>query len=124
MNDTSIDYVNQTVSWNHENSGELTVKSAYGILMKNQTINDPIWQRIWKLNVMQRCKTFAWLAIQEKLLTNAERKRKNLCLEDHCHCCLDQILLRTYFMFLGIAKTLNCCGKVLSIGMDRIIFSV
>ena len=89
MNDTCIDYVNQTVSWNHENSGELTVKSAYGILMKNQTRNDPIWQRIWKLNIMQKCKTFAWLAIQEKLLTNAERKRRNLCLEDHCNCCLD-----------------------------------
>ena len=48
MNDTSIDYVNQTVSQNHENSGELTVKSAYEILTKNQTRNDPIWQRIWE----------------------------------------------------------------------------
>ena len=48
MNDTSIDYVNQTVSWNHENSEELTVESTYEILTKNQTRNDPIWQRIWE----------------------------------------------------------------------------
>ncbi|KAK8985950.1 hypothetical protein V6N11_037669 [Hibiscus sabdariffa] len=61
---------------------------------------DGIWKRVWSLRVPQRIRTFLWITLQQRHLTNAERFRRHLATSAMCPICyldvedLDHILRR------------------------------
>ncbi|KAK4267368.1 hypothetical protein QN277_024155 [Acacia crassicarpa] len=78
---------NGTLRWKWAKNGDFSVKSAYGSLTNNEEQPDTLWGNIWKLKVPERCKTFLWLAVHKRLLTNASRKKRGLTTDDRCPVC-------------------------------------
>ena len=78
---------NEQVRWKLSKSGDFTVKSAYNLLNEVETHEDPLWNRIWKLKVPERCRMFTWITARQRLLTNASRRIRGICNEDLCPVC-------------------------------------
>ncbi|CAN1351644.1 Putative ribonuclease H protein At1g65750 [Linum perenne] len=74
--------------WGLEPNGCYSVKSGY-ILARNmdEESNNEIWKRIWKWEGPQRVRQFLWLALHNRLLTNAERHRRHLTDTAECGAC-------------------------------------
>ncbi|KAK8521567.1 hypothetical protein V6N12_031461 [Hibiscus sabdariffa] len=67
---------------------QFSVGSAYGMLMANRwNPPHPYWMKVWKLAVPQRLRLFLWLALNQKLMTNAERSRRGISPSPCCHLC-------------------------------------
>ena len=79
-----------TVRWRYDKHGEFSVKSAYINIAKEEEVSDRSWLRIWKLNTIARCKTFMWTAMHNSLLTNEERCRRNMVVDDKCYRCRNE----------------------------------
>ncbi|ONI01039.1 hypothetical protein PRUPE_6G118100 [Prunus persica] len=73
--------------WQLTSNGEFSVKTAYLSLFTEETNYTWNWDMIWKLQVPPKIKTFLWLLIQGKLLTNVQRVRRNLASNSNCPCC-------------------------------------
>ena len=73
--------------WIHSRNGVLTVSSAYDVFSSTQHVSNNIWQKVWKLHTLQKCKCFMWLSLQNKLLSNVVRKERGLCSEVSCEIC-------------------------------------
>lgn len=58
--------------------GTFMVKSAYHALSNSTQVPDPVWGRIWKLRVSERCKMLMWLAVHGRLLTNVAHCKRGL----------------------------------------------
>lgn len=72
--------------WAFSANGQYTVSSAY------QAINPPPrWMGtfLWKMKIPPRTKTFLWLLLHNKLLTNDYRRRCNLSISAQCFLCLN-----------------------------------
>lgn len=75
-------------SWAPSSSGSFLTSSAYHHLVSSSwNAKDPAWQHLWKLPVAQRIKTFSWLLLKGRLLTNSERVRRKLTHDDLCSLC-------------------------------------
>lgn len=74
--------------WSLTPHGRFTVKSAYEAI---ESINwkDPsrLWANLWKVPTLHRVRTFAWLLLKGKLLTNSERCRRRMTLDPSCSIC-------------------------------------
>ena len=71
-----------------EERGKFSLKSAYQLVFG--TFNkEPtrIWPRIWKLKILNRVKSFAWLVVKGKLLTNHARQRRAMAASTTCPRC-------------------------------------
>ncbi|XP_031116600.1 uncharacterized protein LOC116020256 [Ipomoea triloba] len=74
--------------WNPEASGKFSISSAYFLIKGYQTnLQDHIWKKIWNLEVPNKLKTFLWIAMHDRVMGNAERKRRGLTLEGCCDLC-------------------------------------
>ncbi|VVA38500.1 PREDICTED: ribonuclease [Prunus dulcis] len=73
--------------WQLTSNGEFSVKTAYLSLFTEETNYTWNWDIIWKLQVPPKIKTFLWLLIHGKLLTNVQRVRRNLASNSNCPCC-------------------------------------
>ncbi|KAL4333649.1 hypothetical protein GQ457_07G011020 [Hibiscus cannabinus] len=47
----------------------------------------PYWMKVWKLTIPQRLRLFTWLALNQKLMTNAERSRRGISSSPCCDLC-------------------------------------
>lgn len=57
--------------WRETNHGDFSISSAYRLLAGlNQSLNDEIWAKIWKLHTPEHVKSFVWLMKHESILTN------------------------------------------------------
>ncbi|GMI99700.1 hypothetical protein HRI_003639300 [Hibiscus trionum] len=76
------------IAWSRNPSGEFTLASAYRTLME-ATWNDvdALWLDIWALQVPQRIRTFLWLVVHFRLLTNVERERRYITSDPSCTSC-------------------------------------
>ncbi|CAN1833322.1 Putative ribonuclease H protein At1g65750 [Linum perenne] len=74
--------------WGSEPDGKFTIKSAYRIAYTRpaHTACAP-WKECWNWRGPNRIRLFLWLAVQEKLLTNKERCRRNMATSDSCELC-------------------------------------
>ncbi|KAK9018572.1 hypothetical protein V6N11_001543 [Hibiscus sabdariffa] len=71
--------------WRWEQNWCFTTKSTYEALSNYEVPSfDFKWLNIWHLQVPQRVKVFVWLAVHDRLLTNAERFRRHLAISDRC----------------------------------------
>ena len=67
------------VYWKYSKNGNFTVSSAYSLLTNfNHKCEEKWWNIFWKWNGPHRIRMFLWLAFKDKLLTNAERRRRHL----------------------------------------------
>ncbi|KAL4360801.1 hypothetical protein GQ457_04G012650 [Hibiscus cannabinus] len=94
-------YGSDTVGWRWCDNRCFSSRSAYAYLMDSDAPpTDTIWKYIWSLKVPQRVRTFLWVTIHQRHLTNAERFRRHLGNSAICTICdladedLDHILRR------------------------------
>ncbi|CAN1768663.1 Putative ribonuclease H protein At1g65750 [Linum perenne] len=76
--------------------GKFTLKTAYEILVSagDQTKQD-IWRIIWRWSRPSRVRHFLWLVTHDRILTNAERRRRHLTEADayqRCRVCTEDTL--------------------------------
>ncbi|KAK8515136.1 hypothetical protein V6N12_001295 [Hibiscus sabdariffa] len=65
-----------------------TTSSAYSYLSDiGSTTTDTIWKKAWALPIPQRVKTFMWITLHGRHLTNAERFRRHLTSSVVCDIC-------------------------------------
>lgn len=50
---------------------------AYNIIIKDHTIKDPLWNKIWAPNIWSKVSTFLWLLCQNKILTWDNLQKRN-----------------------------------------------
>ncbi|XP_019181390.1 PREDICTED: uncharacterized protein LOC109176414 [Ipomoea nil] len=67
-------------------SGTFTVSSAYNSLVGTPN-DEENWAWIWKLKVVEKVKTFVWLLLKDKLLTNLERMKRHMTTDSSCASC-------------------------------------
>lgn len=67
------------VIWEEEASSMFTVSKEYEKLRaSNSKAKWPGWNRIWKLKIQKRVKTFIWLLAHDSLITNQIRWKRRL----------------------------------------------
>ncbi|GLT41442.1 hypothetical protein SLA2020_155080 [Shorea laevis] len=79
---------NDIIYWKETQNGDFTTTSAYNLLLKS--IASPIagcWSKIWKVKAPPKTKTFLWLVLHNKVLTNASRMEKGMTIDDKCPRC-------------------------------------
>ncbi|CAN1784065.1 Putative ribonuclease H protein At1g65750 [Linum perenne] len=74
--------------WGVDSKGQFTIKSAYNLLRSNQSSSDRL-SSVWLWRGPNKLRFFLWLAFQDKLLTNAQRLRRNLSSDASCSLCLN-----------------------------------
>ncbi|XP_039053962.1 uncharacterized protein LOC120196158 [Hibiscus syriacus] len=74
--------------WSASEQRTFTLRSAYKIIANTDNIQeDKIWEIIAKHNNIPRIRTLLWLIRRESLLTNSERARRNMTMEESCPMC-------------------------------------
>ncbi|CAN1162619.1 Putative ribonuclease H protein At1g65750 [Linum perenne] len=74
--------------WGLEPNGCYSVRSGYLLSIGLEDYNGmSIWKRIWRWEGPQRVRQFLWLAVNDRLLTNAERHRRHLATSTDCNLC-------------------------------------
>ncbi|KAL4377823.1 hypothetical protein GQ457_02G031140 [Hibiscus cannabinus] len=75
-------------------SGEWTKNQCFTTASAYQALGQPLldngfimWHKIWRLNVHQRVRTFFWLTLHGKLITNVERILRHLTMGGMCPIC-------------------------------------
>ena len=78
------------MSWGGSKHGSFTVSSAYEMLTYDDTPRQhwgSFFDRIWRVRVSERVRTFLWLVGNQIIMTNEERKRRHLSDTDICQVC-------------------------------------
>ncbi|CAN1792527.1 Putative ribonuclease H protein At1g65750 [Linum perenne] len=74
--------------WGYNHDGRFTVKSAYNMITAQNAPRTGInWDKVWKWEGPYRIKSFLWLAVHGRLLTNSERVRRHLATSAACPRC-------------------------------------
>ncbi|KAL4283751.1 hypothetical protein GQ457_16G013400 [Hibiscus cannabinus] len=77
-----------THGWRWTGNRQFTTSSAYSYLSDlDMSTKDPIWKKVWALPIPQRVKTFLWVTLHNRNLTNAERFRRHLTSSTDCDIC-------------------------------------
>ncbi|KAK7282263.1 hypothetical protein RIF29_10909 [Crotalaria pallida] len=83
---------NDSVAWMADVSGCFTLKSAYNLLRGHTNLTqivDNKFDKVWKWKGPQRIRSFLWKICHDKLLTNSERMKRNMGVDNSCPCCLN-----------------------------------
>ncbi|VFQ81409.1 unnamed protein product [Cuscuta campestris] len=76
------------VYWKHKPSGKFSVASAYNMIKGvNSNLQEKSWSMIWKLKVPSKIKLLLWTMSHDRVLGNAERKRRGLTADGSCPIC-------------------------------------
>lgn len=85
------------LAWNPDRYGQFSVRSAYHLAVslagmeESSSSSDIIlknaWNNLWKCNVPQKVKIFAWKAVTNGLVTMENKKKRNLEANDMCIIC-------------------------------------
>ncbi|KAF7826982.1 hypothetical protein G2W53_018146 [Senna tora] len=74
--------------WSLSKDGNFSTKSAYMLIKGEQDLEDvDVWKKIWKWKGPEKIKYFMWLCVKDRVLTNVNRRRRNLSLSDLCPRC-------------------------------------
>ena len=85
------------LAWHPDKTGQFSVRSAYALAANlanveaassssNNTV-DKAWDLIWKCNVPQKVRIFAWKVASNSLPTMVNKKKRNLERTDMCSIC-------------------------------------
>jgi hypothetical protein len=88
------------LAWQLEKSGIFSVRSAYKLGLSlvhqerdNEALsaapvgNKPIWKTIWKSNVPEKVRIFAWRAVHNALATKVNKHRRHMPVSGMCMAC-------------------------------------
>ncbi|CAN1729274.1 Putative ribonuclease H protein At1g65750 [Linum perenne] len=74
--------------WGPDPRGRFSIKSAYDIRAASEESSQTnTWKLVWKWEGPSRIKHFLWLATHNRLLTNAERRRRHMTSCEFCRHC-------------------------------------
>ncbi|CAN1177039.1 Putative ribonuclease H protein At1g65750 [Linum perenne] len=124
MTPPSPDLDDDTPVWGLEPHGSYSVKSGY-LLAKEVGVGEinAIWKRVWSWRGPQRIRQFLWVAIHNRLMTNAERHRRHITNNDGCGLCVDEAETTDHLLRgCPMAKQVWC--RVLSITSSDVFFSM
>lgn len=77
-----------SIYWTKESSGIFSISYAYDILHPHAGMKEEgEWNNIWRIKTQSRIKMFLWLARHQKIMSNAERKRRVFTHNDSCRKC-------------------------------------
>ncbi|CAN1186610.1 Putative ribonuclease H protein At1g65750 [Linum perenne] len=75
-------------SWGGESNGIFSIRMAYELITHPQNSRPLVdWEAIWRWTGPNRVRHFLWLASHGKIMTNAERKHRNITPDDSCPRC-------------------------------------
>ncbi|CAN1183512.1 Putative ribonuclease H protein At1g65750 [Linum perenne] len=71
--------------WGKERDGKFSIKSAYSLICDLPADHDPHpWEIILKWRGLNRIRCFLWIAANNRILTNAQRQRRNMTQDASC----------------------------------------
>lgn len=73
--------------WDTTEFGMFTLKLAYNILNPRIHANESKWKLVWNWKGPERIKTFCWLVLHGKLLTNVHKVKRNMATDALCARC-------------------------------------
>ena len=81
------DYGDDLVLWPGNSIGEFSVASSYNLL-SNFPNSEPssLWPHVWKLRTPERVRSFIWLLVHDRLLTNSRKSVMGLGNANCTHC--------------------------------------
>lgn len=94
--------------WRASSDGNFSIRIAYGLSLTSLLYESkPVWKKLWKLHVPHRVRSFLWLVMHGRVMTNLERARRGFTIDAGCGICSDGIetidhLLRTYPNVAGL----------------------
>ena len=75
------------LTWQSSSNEDFSVRSAYNIAASCESDSLVMWKGIWTLNIPLKLKHFAWTVAHGRLLTNASRYSRHLCIDPYCSLC-------------------------------------
>lgn len=63
--------------WGYKEKGSFTTREAYNVIIKERTIKDVLWSKIWNPSNWTKVSTFLWLLCQNKTLTWDNLRKRN-----------------------------------------------
>ncbi|CAN1162877.1 Putative ribonuclease H protein At1g65750, partial [Linum perenne] len=76
------------IIWGSDLRGKFTLKTAYEILAcEDHHTEQDIWRIVWRWAGPSRVRHFLWLVVHDRILTNAERRRRHMTDSDDCQIC-------------------------------------
>jgi len=57
------------IRWGYNACGIFTTQEACKPIVGNQTVKDPLWDKVWFPNIWPKVSTFLWLLCQNKIVT-------------------------------------------------------
>jgi len=74
--------------WRGTSSGRFALKSALSIIRYEDVLErETYWRQLWKVKAPQKMKVFAWLALQDRLMTKLTKARRGLTDNPFCAVC-------------------------------------
>ncbi|KAK8639263.1 hypothetical protein V6N13_137651 [Hibiscus sabdariffa] len=81
---------NDTLGWKWSKNCHFSVHSAYAMGdVQPQNVTDNVWTAISKFKGTPHIKTFLWLLARGTILTNLERVRHHIAVDNRCGVCGD-----------------------------------
>lgn len=81
--------------WNLSLDGYFSLKTAYEVMQDSgraNTTRNPIFNKVWKRPGPSRIKSLLWKLSHDRLMTNAERKKRRMTTDDLCPRCPETIM--------------------------------
>lgn len=76
-----------TSVWPSNSLGQFSASSSYHLFAGfNGFEEQDIWNKVWKLQVAQRVRSFVWLIVHDRLLANQRKHRMRLGDDCYNHC--------------------------------------
>jgi len=78
--------IQDTITWRWTNDGNYSTRSAYRIQFRGSLLHFGT-DLIWKAHVENRCKIFAWILVQDKILTAQNLQKRGWPHQQQCVMC-------------------------------------
>ncbi|OMP03380.1 hypothetical protein COLO4_10453 [Corchorus olitorius] len=82
-----VSNLSDRIIWSRTTKGIFTTNSAYRSTTEAKTDQDQSHSAIWKCKVQPKIQTFLWLASNNRILCNENRRNKSLTSDPKCNIC-------------------------------------
>lgn len=111
------------LSWRWMTAGKFSIRESYKYICCTSTLDQlKDDETIWKMKVPQRVKTFLWMPVRNKILTNAKHVRRDMSFSPFCEQCgkLHEFAIHV----VRDCVFLNLCGNKCYLGMFGMFFLI
>ena len=79
--------IGDKMMWIANKSSKFSIKSAIKIIREGDTRIMADWSWVWRVRAPQRTKTFLWLTLHNKVLSNVKRFKRKMDRSPQCEIC-------------------------------------